>query len=412
MGLVAFLAGVTRSAPAPRPASSPAAADGRRARSRNPCPRARAPGRRSSRCFTAGSARKSSSAVSSRIRSPVPARRAGRFPTESRSSTPSTASSGATIPAKRISASTPRPTSASRSPTWCASPSSSSTSPRRISPSRCSSRPGATAWSSRCSSFPTSIRSACCCRATSRRAFAWRPCAATSSPTCPHELRTPLTVLVGFLETVRELKLDPERSRDYLNLMAEQSKRMQRIIDDLLTLSTLESASEPPRDERVGRRAAAVPDPERGDRALGGTPARSRSTPSRGSTCWDRNPRSRARSATSRATPCAIPRRGRVHLIWQQLPEERGVHRRGHRCRHRCRAHSPSDRALLPRGSRPLAKTGGTGLGLAPSSSTPSRGTRRPSRSSTPGAGSRFTAKFPARRVVPPAHALANDALH
>src|SRR2546423_195693 len=66
-----------------------------------------------------------------------------------------------------------------------------------------------------------------------------------------HELRTPLTVLVGFLETVRELKLDPERSRDYLNLMAEQSRRMQRIIDDLLTLSTLESAPEPPHDEQV-----------------------------------------------------------------------------------------------------------------------------------------------------------------
>src|SRR6267142_725485 len=53
------------------------------------------------------------------------------------------------------------------------------------------------------------------------------------------------------LETVRELKLDPERSRDYLNLMAEQSRRMQRIIDDLLTLSTLESAPEPPHDEHV-----------------------------------------------------------------------------------------------------------------------------------------------------------------
>src|SRR5205814_1549293 len=65
------------------------------------------------------------------------------------------------------------------------------------------------------------------------------------------ELRTPLTVLVGFLETVRELKLDPERSRDYLNLMAEQSRRMQRIIDDLLTLSTLESTPEPPHDEQV-----------------------------------------------------------------------------------------------------------------------------------------------------------------
>ena len=58
-------------------------------------------------------------------------------------------------------------------------------------------------------------------------------------------------MLVGFLETVRELKLDPERSRDYLNLMAEQSRRMQRIIDDLLTLSSLESAPEPPRDDRV-----------------------------------------------------------------------------------------------------------------------------------------------------------------
>ncbi len=66
-----------------------------------------------------------------------------------------------------------------------------------------------------------------------------------------HELRTPLTVLVGFLETVRELKLDPERSRDYLNLMSEQSRRMQRIIDDLLTLSMLESAPEPPEGERV-----------------------------------------------------------------------------------------------------------------------------------------------------------------
>lgn len=66
-----------------------------------------------------------------------------------------------------------------------------------------------------------------------------------------HELRTPLTVLIGFLETVRDLKLDPTRTRDYLNLMAEQGHRMQRIIEDLLTLSTLESALQPPSDERV-----------------------------------------------------------------------------------------------------------------------------------------------------------------
>ncbi len=66
-----------------------------------------------------------------------------------------------------------------------------------------------------------------------------------------HELRTPLTVLSGFLETIKELQLDPQRSRDYINLMAEQGKRMERIVDDLLTLSTLESAPSPPLDERV-----------------------------------------------------------------------------------------------------------------------------------------------------------------
>ena len=63
-----------------------------------------------------------------------------------------------------------------------------------------------------------------------------------------HELRTPLTVLVGFLETVRELKLDPSRVRDYLGMMREQASRMHRIIEDLLTLSVLESAPPPPTD--------------------------------------------------------------------------------------------------------------------------------------------------------------------
>lgn len=66
-----------------------------------------------------------------------------------------------------------------------------------------------------------------------------------------HELRTPLTVLVGFLETVRELQLDPDRARNYLGMMADQAGRMQRIIDDLLALSALESAPEPSRDERI-----------------------------------------------------------------------------------------------------------------------------------------------------------------
>jgi two-component system phosphate regulon sensor histidine kinase PhoR len=69
-----------------------------------------------------------------------------------------------------------------------------------------------------------------------------------------HELRTPLTVLVGFLETVRELKLDPQRQRDYLGMMQEQAARMQRIIDDLLTLSALDAASPATTEKRVAVR--------------------------------------------------------------------------------------------------------------------------------------------------------------
>jgi two-component system phosphate regulon sensor histidine kinase PhoR len=66
-----------------------------------------------------------------------------------------------------------------------------------------------------------------------------------------HELRTPLTVLSGFLETIHDLKLDPQRVRDYVALMAPQAERMRRLIEDLLTLSALEHAPAPPRAERV-----------------------------------------------------------------------------------------------------------------------------------------------------------------
>ena len=70
-----------------------------------------------------------------------------------------------------------------------------------------------------------------------------------------HELRTPLTVLAGFLETIQDLKLDAVRVRDYVSLMAPQADRMKRLTEDLLTLSTLENALEPPPLERVGVRA-------------------------------------------------------------------------------------------------------------------------------------------------------------
>lgn len=65
-----------------------------------------------------------------------------------------------------------------------------------------------------------------------------------------HELRTPLTVLSGFVETLQEVELDAESRRQYLRLMGEQSQRMLSIIQDLLTLSSIESAP-PPEDRPV-----------------------------------------------------------------------------------------------------------------------------------------------------------------
>jgi len=66
-----------------------------------------------------------------------------------------------------------------------------------------------------------------------------------------HELRTPLTVIMGLLETVTELDLDRERSTYYFDLMEQQGRRMQAIVDGLLKLSKLESLPAPDCPDRV-----------------------------------------------------------------------------------------------------------------------------------------------------------------
>lgn len=56
-----------------------------------------------------------------------------------------------------------------------------------------------------------------------------------------HELRTPLASLSGFLETLQGPARDDEEARDrFLTIMMEQTVRMRRLIDDLLSLSRVE----------------------------------------------------------------------------------------------------------------------------------------------------------------------------
>lgn len=63
-----------------------------------------------------------------------------------------------------------------------------------------------------------------------------------------HEIRTPLTVLSGFVETMQALDLNQADRVKYLDLMQQQSLRMQSLVSDLLTLSKLEGSPEPVSD--------------------------------------------------------------------------------------------------------------------------------------------------------------------
>ncbi|MBV8634079.1 MAG: phosphate regulon sensor histidine kinase PhoR [Burkholderiaceae bacterium] len=67
-----------------------------------------------------------------------------------------------------------------------------------------------------------------------------------------HELRTPLTVINGFLEIASsQANLDPATRAAHIKLMSEQGHRMQNLVEDMLTLTRLESIDYPLRPERV-----------------------------------------------------------------------------------------------------------------------------------------------------------------
>ena len=71
-----------------------------------------------------------------------------------------------------------------------------------------------------------------------------------------HELRTPLTVVNGFVENLQDMpELSHEKIRRALDLMAEQTRRMDSLVADLLTLSRLENEQSPLRVEIIDMKA-------------------------------------------------------------------------------------------------------------------------------------------------------------
>lgn len=56
-----------------------------------------------------------------------------------------------------------------------------------------------------------------------------------------HELKTPIASLLGYIETLRgHAKNDPEAQEKFLGIMQSQAERMQRLINDLISLRRIE----------------------------------------------------------------------------------------------------------------------------------------------------------------------------
>jgi two-component system phosphate regulon sensor histidine kinase PhoR len=58
-----------------------------------------------------------------------------------------------------------------------------------------------------------------------------------------HELRTPLSTLIGYTETLREQadEIDPATRERFLSVVHDEARRMQRVVEDLISLSRIEA---------------------------------------------------------------------------------------------------------------------------------------------------------------------------
>ncbi len=56
-----------------------------------------------------------------------------------------------------------------------------------------------------------------------------------------HEIRTPLTAILGYLETIRDGAIEnPEEARKFIDIILKHARRLNRLVEDLLTISKIE----------------------------------------------------------------------------------------------------------------------------------------------------------------------------
>ena len=217
-----------------------------------------------------------------------------------------------------------------------------------------------------------------------------------------HELRTPLTVVGGFLETLDEMDApDPAMSKRAIGLMRQQTNRMTRLVEDLLTLSQLESTHNPLREEDVN-----VPEILRAlhQDAQVLSAGRHRIRIKLESTEWIKGNADELRSAFGNLISNAVrytPENGEIEISWEMRDgrltfavHDTGI---GIEPQHIDRL---TERFYRVDRSR-SRETGGTGLGLAIVKHVLSRHQARLDIRSAPGSGSTFSVVFPdTRRLV------------
>jgi two-component system phosphate regulon sensor histidine kinase PhoR len=217
-----------------------------------------------------------------------------------------------------------------------------------------------------------------------------------------HELRTPLTVVGGFLETLGDMtKPDPEITQRAIMLMAQQTTRMTRLVEDLLTLSRLESAQNPLREEDVN-----VPELVRAlhQDAIALSAGRHKLRVSLESNDWLKGNTEELRSAFGNLIGNAVsytPEKGEVEIRWENLDghpvfavRDTGI---GIEPQHIDRL---TERFYRVDRSR-SRETGGTGLGLAIVKHVLNRHQARLDVQSSLGSGSTFAVIFPETRRLP-----------